>query len=168
MTSFASESGRHSTSTSGYLLPTNLAFAQRNNVPPLMIHASTSANWGVNHGRHIPGIDDCLLDRFLEVAHAELACATGQAKIEDVVIDAALPFASLFAGLLIVSELVRAHLPNYPQVPNFALFDWYGPLETIQAWNRDPRVGCICGEQSRAMHDRFNAETKYRSLFGFS
>ena len=39
-------------------------FSMQSNVPPLMIHASTTANWGVNHGRHLPGTDDCLADRF--------------------------------------------------------------------------------------------------------
>jgi hypothetical protein len=29
--------------------------ALQHSVPPLMIHASTTANWGVNHGRHLPG-----------------------------------------------------------------------------------------------------------------
>ena len=28
--------------------------AMQHSVPPLMIHASTTSNWGVNHGRHLP------------------------------------------------------------------------------------------------------------------
>jgi len=142
--------------------------AMQHNVPPVMIHASTTSNWGVNHGRHIPGRDDCLLDRFPdEVSAASLTCATGQVTTSDTAIDAALPFASLFAGLLIAVDLVRARLPEYPQVPNFALYDWYGPLDTIQAWDRRPRPGCICREQGHDFHERLNGNTKYRGLFRF-
>lgn len=140
--------------------------AMQHNVPPPMIYASTTLNWGINHGRHIPGRDDCLSDRFLvEVAADDLTCATGSVTTAETVIDAALPFASLFAGALIAADLVRLLMPEYPQVPNFALFDWFGPLDTIQAWDRKPREGCICREQGITLHDRFNGRTRYRHLF---
>ena len=143
--------------------------AMQHNVPPLMIHASTTANWGVNHGRHVPGRDDCLADRFpADVSAGQLTCATGQVEIANLSVDAALPFASMFAGLLIAADLVRAQLAGYPHVPNFALFDWYGPLDSIQAWDRYPRPGCICLDQGRAFHERFNATSKYRTLFRFA
>lgn len=143
--------------------------AMQNHVPPLMIHASTGSNWGVNHARHIPGRDDCLADRFLKVVSpAMLSCSTGKVETEGVVVDAALPFASMFAGLLVAADLVRAQLPGYPQVPNFALFDWYGPLDTIQVWDKRARDACICREQGRSFHDKFNSGTRYRSLFQFA
>ena len=143
--------------------------AMQANVPPLMIHASTTANWGVNHGRHIPGRDDCLVDRFrTEVQPSDLTCATVSTSTssgQD--IDAALPFASLFAGLLITADLVRLQLDGYPQLPNFALFDWYSPIDRIQAWDHVAREGCICQEQGVGFHDKFNAGTRYRHLSSF-
>lgn len=140
-------------------------FSIQNNLPPLVIHASTSTNWGVNHGRHIPGRDDCLADRFpSDTKAADLACATGEVVTEKGAVDAALPFTSLFAGLLITADLVRAQLPGYPQVPNFAFLDWYGPFDAIQAWNRARRTGCICTQQTRAMSESFNGSTRYWSL----
>lgn len=143
--------------------------AMQNHVPPLMIHASTGSNWGVNHARHIPGRDDCLADRFEKVISSSmLACSTGKVETEGAIVDAALPFASMFAGLLVAADLVRAQLPGYPQVPNFALFDWYGPLDTIQAWDRRARNACICREQGRSFHDKFNGDTRYRPLFQFA
>lgn len=85
------------------------------------------------------------MDRFpTEVSAEQLTCATGQVEVANVSVDAALPFASMFAGLLIAADLVRAQLPDYPQIPNFALFDWYGPF-----------------------HEQFNAASKYRKVFGF-
>lgn len=146
----------------------NVRSAMQENVPPLMVHASTTRNWGVNHGRHIPGRDDCLVERFPpeEVSTDELMCSTGQIQTEERAVDAALPFASLFAGLLVAADLARAQLPDYPQVPNFALLDWHGPLDQIQAFHRPRRQECpVCNGQSRSFHDRFNGKTKYRYLF---
>ncbi|MCX6543516.1 MAG: ThiF family adenylyltransferase [Acidobacteria bacterium] len=146
----------------------NVRLGMQHNVPPLMVHASTTANWGVNHGRHMPGRDDCLADRFpTEVSAESLTCATAEVVVLEAGVDAALPFASLFAGLLVAADLVRAQLSGYPQVPNFALFDWFGTMESIQAWDRKPRPGCICQDQGVAFHDQFNGRTRYRNLFRF-
>ena len=143
-------------------------FSMQNNGPPVMIHASTTANWGVNHGRHLPGTDDCLADRFPnEASAADLICATGETIVQDGRIDAALPFCSLFAGLLVTAELLRLQLPDYPQVPNFALFDWYATLDTIQKWDKAPRPGCICRQQNRDFHQTFNKTTRHWSKFRF-
>ena len=143
-------------------------FSMQSNVPPLMIHASTTANWGVNHGRHLPGTDDCLADRFPdEGSAADLTCATGETIVQDERIGAALPFCSLFAGLLVTAELLRLQLPDYPQAPNFALFDWYATLDTIQKWDKAPRLGCICRQQNRDFHRTFNKTTRHWSKFRF-
>lgn len=146
----------------------NVRHSMQHGVPPLMIHASTTANWGVNHGRHLPGNDDCLVDRFpREVTSQHLACATGEAPVDETTIDAALPFASLFAGLLVTADLVRAQFPDYPQVPNFALFDWYGTMDSVQAWDKRPRPDCICRSQHLDFHRQFNARTRHWSKFNF-
>jgi hypothetical protein len=143
-------------------------YAMQQNVPPLMIHASTTANWGVNHARHIPTSDDCLADRFpAQATEKDLACATGEVTFQDVTVDAALPFCSFFAGLLVAADLVRGNLPGYPQIANFALLDWFGPMETIHAWDRKPRPDCICRQQRRSFHSQFNAATRHWPVFRF-
>ena len=143
-------------------------YAMQQNVPPLMVHASTTANWGVNHARHIPASDDCLADRFpSQATEKDLACATGKVTVQDVTVDAALPFCSFFAGLLVAADLVRGNLAGYPQVANFALFDWFGPMNTIHAWDRKPRPECICRQQRRSFHSHFNAATRYWPVFRF-
>ena len=143
-------------------------YSMQQNVPPLMVHASTTANWGVNHARHIPTADDCLADRFpARTTEKDLACATGEVTVQDVTVDAALPFCSFFAGLLVAADLARANLPGYPQVANFALFDWFGPMNTIHAWDRKPRPECICRQQRRSFHSQFNAATRYWPSFRF-
>ena len=143
--------------------------SMQHNVPPIMIHASTTANWGVNHGRHVPGVDDCLADRFPNEAGVDaLACATVASTENEEQIDAALPFCSLFAGLLVTAELLRLNLPG-PQIPNFALLDWYGTMdgESIQKSNRVPRDDCFCRQQGRELHKEFNGTTRHWPNFGF-
>lgn len=142
--------------------------SMQNNVPPAMVHASTTSNWGVNHGRHLPHTDDCLADRFPDnVNAADLACASGEIIEQEEQIDAALPFCSLFAGLLVAAELLRLQLPIDPPVPNFALIDWKGTLDTVQKWDMLPKPGCICREQDQSVHERFNKATRLWPKFRF-
>jgi hypothetical protein len=140
----------------------------QSNLPPLMIHASTGADWGVYHGRHIPGRDDCLADRFPDDVPVDaMACSTAPIPTQQGSVDAALPFASLFAGLLVVADLVRSNISGYPQVENYANVDWHGQV-VVQKANRLPRPGCACIQERKSFHDRFNADSKYRHLFRFN
>lgn len=140
----------------------------QNNFPPLMVHASSGANWNANFGRHIPLLDDCLVDRFPENASdTALACATGEVTTTTERTDAALPFLSFFAGFLVTAELCRLNAPGYPQqVPNYALFDFGGPIpmEKIQAWNRKPAETCLCKKQSSTLYRQLNGNTRFAHL----
>jgi hypothetical protein len=137
----------------------------QNNYPPLMVHASTGANWNANFGHHIFLVDDCLVDRFPEKApDNSLACATGEVTTPTESIDAALPFLSFFAGFLVATELCRLNAPGYPQVPNYGLLDFGGPMEIIQAWNRKPAETCLCKKQSSSIYRRLNGNTRYAYL----
>ncbi len=134
-------------------------------VPPLMIHASTGRNWNVNFARHIPGRDDCLVDRF-EGLHEKLvfACAEGAIATQGpVTIDAALPFLSFFAGLLVATDLVRLALPHYPHTPNFGHYSFRANRFVPQLDSRGPRAGCICLDQGELFW-RLRADTRYAWL----
>ncbi|MEW6732144.1 MAG: ThiF family adenylyltransferase [Acidobacteriota bacterium] len=139
-------------------------WGMQNNLPPLMVHASTTKDWGVNHGRHIPHKDDCLVDRFPEIVSNEnFGCSTTQVISQNELVDAALPFLSLFGGLLIVAELTRLQLSDYPQVPNFAFIDLGSSLSMVQSWNKKARLDCLCRNQPHIMTETFNGRTKYAS-----
>ena len=134
-------------------------------VPPLMIHASTGRNWNVNFARHIPGRDDCLVDRF-EGLHEKpvFGCAEGAIATQGpVTIDAALPFLSFFAGLLVATDLVRLALPNYPYTPNFAHYSFRANRFVPQLDSRGPRAGCVCLDQGELFW-RLRADTRYAWL----
>jgi hypothetical protein len=121
----------------------------QNRVPPLMIHASTGRNWNVNFGRHIPGRDDCLADRFEGLEEKpSFKCSGGQIQIDgDKPIDAALPFLSFFAGLLIAIDLVRLSIPGYPQTPNYGNYSFRANRFAPRLLDVGPRAGCICTTQ---------------------
>jgi hypothetical protein len=138
-------------------------WSMQHNIPPLMIHASTGVNGGVNFGRHIPGRGDCLVERFPELASAPLACATSPLPTPQGSVDAALPFASVFAGLLVVADLARLLMAGYPQVPNLAILDFGGELTHPVLVDRDARPGCLCHEQ-RDLAGRMRAGSRYAAL----
>lgn len=123
----------------------DVRWSMQQNLPPIMIHASTSKNWGVNYGRHWPGIDDCLACRFPNRAIKNaLRCSTGPVPIASASVDAALPFLSFFAGLLIVAEIARLQVRPYARMQNYAAFDFNSKLEEIQTWDMKVRPECIC------------------------
>lgn len=135
------------------------------NVPPLMVQASTKRDWGVNHGRHIPFVDDCILDRFPSGTNdSQLQCSEGplpEAKGQQP--DAALPFLSALAGLLVVAELFRLKLPKYPCVPNFASLDLRHGIQ-IQAWDRIAAPNCICRQIPAEIWWKRHGDTRYAGL----
>jgi hypothetical protein len=81
------------------------AVAQRGE--PLLLHATTSPNWTAELHRHIPGRDDCPACRIPTHAQASFACSEGPADpTGEQPSDAALPFLSTTAGLMLCSALL--------------------------------------------------------------
>jgi hypothetical protein len=138
-------------------------WSMQHNVPPLMIHASTGVNGGVNFGRHIPGRGDCLVERFPDNRTAPLVCATTPVATPQGSVDAALPFASVFAGLLVVADLARLLMPDYPQVPNLAVLDFGSDLAFPLLVERDARPGCQCLAH-RELAQLIRSTTRYAAL----
>ncbi len=82
-----------------------------------MIHATTSPNWQTQLHRHRPVRDCCLASRLPDTDLPTPACAAAPLSIQDLgqgrQPDAALPFLSAAAGLLIAADLVRLGLGEY-------------------------------------------------------
>ena len=137
----------------------------QNAYPPLMIHAATGSNWDVNFGRHIPGVDDCLADRFEEFEkRATLKCATVELPITPTAtIDASLPFLSFFAGFLIASDLARVGVAGYPHTPNCGEYSFRGKRFDPRLYNQRARRDCICRGQSKG-YWHFRKSTRYSML----
>ena len=89
---------------------------------PLLIHAATSPNWTAELHRHGPR-DDCPSCRFPAIRSASFECAQGpleprRASESTDTADAALPFLSAAAGLLIIAALTQLGMGYLDLKPN--------------------------------------------------
>ncbi|CCH75152.1 hypothetical protein BN11_520027 [Nostocoides australiense Ben110] len=74
---------------------------------PLLLHATTSPNWTAELHRHVPGRDDCPACRIPSKTQATFLCSEGPANPSDQDSDdAALPFLSATAGLMLCTALL--------------------------------------------------------------
>jgi hypothetical protein len=74
---------------------------------PLLVHATTSPNWTAELHRHLAGVDDCPACRIPERFQPLPTCSTGPARPDDETSgDAALPFLSATAGLMLAASLL--------------------------------------------------------------
>jgi hypothetical protein len=130
----------------------NVRWEMQTAVPPLMIQASTGPNWDVVSGRHIPGRDDCLADRFAGLAdRAAFKCSDGEVTTAaGTTMDAALPFLSFFAGALIAVDVLRLQMGGYPHTMNYTNYSFRGTRFTPHSYDYRPRPECICNTQGEA------------------
>jgi molybdopterin/thiamine biosynthesis adenylyltransferase len=93
--------------------------------PTVLLHATTSSNWQAQAHRHVAGHDDCLNCRLPNATVPAMRCSEGTVS-NDVTgdVDAALPFLSGVAGLLLLVEIARLQLGQLLDRPhNFAALD---------------------------------------------
>jgi len=73
---------------------------------PILLHATTSPQWTAELHRHIPDRDDCPACRIRDAVTTRFQCSTGPADPTDRTSgDAALPFLSAAAGLMLLIAL---------------------------------------------------------------
>lgn len=80
---------------------------------PVILHATTSRTWEAQLHRHLPGSDDCITCRMPGAAsQVKLGCSTValETPAGTASTDAALPFLSATAALLLLSGLYRLQL----------------------------------------------------------
>lgn len=76
--------------------------------PPVLLHATTTPNWQAQLHRHVPGVDDCIDCRMGDLPEAKFECSTAPVSSSDSRSgDAALPFLSAAAGVLLAVALIR-------------------------------------------------------------
>ena len=124
----------------------------QNNFPPLVLHATTTSNWGLNFGRHIPKKEWCVLCRFSQdIQHNFIpVCGKGilESNGEDEPIQGVLPFLSPAAAVLIFAEMAKMCLDKYPTSENFIQFSMKNPQNNFLRMNRGPDPKCLCNYQS--------------------
>jgi hypothetical protein len=126
----------------------------QHNLPPVVFHATTTPNWAVNFGRHIPKKEWCILCRFSNEAKLlhrfTPKCGKGaivKEKGEEPILGV-LPFLSFMGAIFILAEMAKMPFPDYPQTPNFLEFSFITPTGNILAHSFRILEDCICRDQN--------------------
>lgn len=135
--------------------------------PPLVLHATTTKNWALNFGRHIPTKEWCILCRFSDQLKDNFhpKCAEGIISTEDSgkEILGTLPFLSPAGSVLVLAELGKVHLNAFPINKNFVEFSMK-PLFGNIVTQRGQKKGCICNDQSFNLYKQFRGNSKFWSV----
>jgi len=113
-------------------------------LPPLVLHGTTTSGWGVGFGRHIPRREDCTACR-LPRPHADFRgpCSEGEIAMEDALpIRASLPFLSSVSASLVAIELMKLQYPAGRSLPNAVYADFRVGLPAVIASTLGPTSGC--------------------------
>jgi hypothetical protein len=136
--------------------------------PPLEIYGTTGANWEASVMRQIPLVDACSCCLFPpEVQAVPTICASAEITplTREETVDAALPFLSFAAGLMVAAETLKASLPGYP----------FSQSRTTLYTHRDAglrffsstvprRANCLCANRRASIHRAMIQGTKYEGL----
>ena len=142
----------------------------QHNLPPVVFHATTTPNWAVNFGRHIPKKEWCILCRFFDETkrlHRFIpACGKGAVAEEEGAepILGALPFLSPMAAILILAEMAKMALPGYPLTPNFLEFSFKISAGVFLISQGPIREDCICRSQELDFYLEPIKKTRYWDL----
>ena len=136
--------------------------------PPLEIYGTTGANWEASVMRQIPLVDACSCCLFPpEVHEAPTICASAEITppSSEETVDAALPFLSFAAGLMVAAEILKAGLPGYPFSSNrAALYTHQDAGLRFSLSTVARRANCVCANRRASVHRAMIQGTKYEGL----
>ena len=140
------------------------------NLPPMVFHATTSPNWTLNFGRHIPSKEWCILCRFSQESLPKFSPVCAQGFLPTNIKGAqpvlgVLPFLSPAAAIIILSELAKTGSTKYPLNENFVQFSMKQCGSEFLRMVRGPVSGCVCRQQ-RLTH--YSDEIKSTKLWHLS
>ena len=114
-------------------------------LPPIVLHGTTTSGWGIGFGRHIPRVEDCTACR-LPRPHTEFRgpCSAGEINSSDqeVPVRASLPFLSAASASLIATELLKLNFPSASSLPNAVYADFRFGLPAVVATLIRRSIGC--------------------------
>lgn len=118
-------------------------------LPPVVLHGTTTSGWGFGAGRHVPRRDDCTLCRMPR-PHAAFRgpCAEGEIGqstelATSAPVRASLPFLSTAAAALVLGERMKLDVGSAVLgLPNDVAADLSAGLPVVQVLRRGPVAGC--------------------------
>ncbi len=143
----------------------------QNNFPPIVFHATTTINWGCNFGRHIPKKEWCIMCRFssaLKGSHKP-PCSEGVLPLAQSNLQQSeeplgvLPFLSTISSVLLLAEMAKMSLSNYPINENFVTFSSKGDGNFSKV-SRKSKTDCICRSQLPETYPSSIKNTKFWKL----
>lgn len=129
---------------------------------PVLLHATTSPNWEAQFHRHVAGHDDCISCRIPE-APSRLRCSEARVDHETGA-DAALPFLSGAAGVMLLAGLVRLQYGRLLESDrNYVALNLAEPPPITQQARRNCRVGCT-GWSASEVRARIGKTSRFAPL----
>jgi len=121
-------------------------------MPPVVVHGTTTSGWGFAAGRHIPRVEDCTLCRMPRPeAEFRGPCAEGE-LMPNAVVPAALPaveapvaslpFLSTASAALVMAMVMQLEYPGSAELPNQVSVDLSVGLPAVITLQRGPTEGC--------------------------
>ncbi len=127
----------------------------------IVLHATTSGLGGAQLHRHAAGVDGCITCRMRETEAVVLGCSTSPVTIRDESTDAALPFMSATAGLLLVAALYRLQQGELlKESANQSTLDLLSPHRVAQRVRRACVPGCA-STLPQDLRDRLNVGRRW-------
>jgi hypothetical protein len=135
-------------------------------LPPVVLHGTTTSGWGFSVGRHIPRLEDCTLCRMPRPA-AEFRGPCAEGEIEPVEasapIRASLPFLSAASASLVLAELVKLNSLASTQLPNDVSADLRYGLPAVIALKRHASRNCRgCRAVNLAAWEKRGGRSRFR------
>jgi hypothetical protein len=143
----------------------------QNNLPSLVFHATTTMNWGCNFGRHIPKKEWCIMCRFSPELKGSHKPPCSEAVIPSPQFDSqrseqhigVLPFLSTISSVLLLAEMAKMSLSEYPINENFVTFSSRGDGR-FSKFSKKPKMNCICRSQVLENYPSSIKNTKFWKL----
>lgn len=141
----------------------------QHNLPPIVLHATTTLNWGVNLGRHIPKREWCIMCRFSKEIDSRFhpICGNAELKKDDSQkksVQGVLPFLSTTAAVLILAEMTKMAIKKYPVNDDFVEFSTRNIGTQFLTVQRTAEEGCVCNEQSLDLYQNEIVASKFWRL----
>lgn len=136
----------------------------QHNYPATVLHATTTENWAINFGRHIPINEWCILCRFLDMINVDFEgqCGKGIIADDETEILGTLPFLPPCGSTFILSEIIKMNC-NYITGNNSVYFNLASLIGNSEF--RGKRKGCICNEQYSDIFIENRKDTKLSKFF---
>jgi hypothetical protein len=117
-------------------------------LPPVVLHGTTTSGWGFGAGRHIPRVEDCTMCRMPRPeAVFRGPCARGEllrgaTELGQTAPVASLPFLSTASAALVVAMQMQLEIGDATQLANQVSVDLGVGMPALITLRRGPTEGC--------------------------